>query len=113
MESYMCVTKGSGSCNTAYPISNKLWKASTKKVYLLLLIHKSCQLERNYSITTLLYMLKKHYSRNSLLLYRKNMIGLDFAIHMKDGKARDHGFLWRLDNRKNLLRLFKYVQEIF
>jgi hypothetical protein len=46
-------------------------------------------------------------------LIKENIIGLDFAIHIKDGKARDHGFLWRLENKKHLLRLFKYVQEIF
>jgi hypothetical protein len=46
-------------------------------------------------------------------LIKENLIGLDFAIHLKDGKARDHGFLWRLDNKKHLFRLFKYVAEIF
>ncbi|TAA71930.1 MvaI/BcnI family restriction endonuclease [Planococcus salinarum] len=47
-----------------------------------------------------------------LALIRENLAGLDFAIHMKDGKVRDHGFLWRMDSKKYLLRLFKYVQEI-
>lgn len=48
-----------------------------------------------------------------LNLIKENLIGVDFAIHYKDGKARDHGFLWRLENKKYLFRLFKYVQEIF
>ena len=47
-----------------------------------------------------------------LALIKENLAGLDFAIHMKDGKVRDHGFLWRMDSKKYLLRLFKYVQEI-
>lgn len=46
-----------------------------------------------------------------LMLIRENLIGLDFAIHLKDGKARDHGFLWRIENKKYVPRLFKYVQE--
>lgn len=47
-----------------------------------------------------------------LELIKENIIGLDFAIHTKDGKTRDHGFLWRLDNRKHLFRLFESVQEV-
>lgn len=47
-----------------------------------------------------------------IALIKENLAGLDFAIHSKDGKVRDHGFLWRIDNKKYLLRLFKYVQEI-
>ncbi|OBZ10933.1 MvaI/BcnI family restriction endonuclease [Bacillus sp. FJAT-26390] len=46
-------------------------------------------------------------------MIKENIIGLDFAINQKpDGKVKDHGFLWRLDNKKYLLRLFKYVQEV-
>jgi hypothetical protein len=46
-------------------------------------------------------------------MIKENIIGLDFAIHQKpDGKVKDHGFLWRLDSKKYLLRLFKYVQEV-
>ncbi|TCZ75060.1 hypothetical protein E0485_18905 [Paenibacillus albiflavus] len=48
-----------------------------------------------------------------IALIKENVIGLDFAIHMKEGKARDHGFLWRLENKKHLLRLFKYVVELY
>lgn len=48
-----------------------------------------------------------------IALIKENIIGLDFAIHIKNGKARDHGFLWRLENKKHLLRLFKYVAELF
>lgn len=47
-----------------------------------------------------------------LELVKENIIGLDFAIHTKDGKTRDHGFLWRLDNKKYLFRLFETVQEV-
>ncbi|CAM3871542.1 MvaI/BcnI family restriction endonuclease [Alkalicoccus chagannorensis] len=45
-------------------------------------------------------------------LIKENQIGVDFAIHKKNDKVRDHGFLWRLDNKKHLLRLFKYVREV-
>ncbi|PEB69603.1 hypothetical protein COJ38_21895 [Bacillus cereus] len=45
-------------------------------------------------------------------LISENLLGLDFAIHIKDGKARDHGFLWRLENKKYLLRLFETIQEV-
>jgi hypothetical protein len=48
-----------------------------------------------------------------LLLIKENLAGLDFAIHLKNGKVRDHGFLWRLENRKYLFRLFNSVQEVF
>lgn len=48
-----------------------------------------------------------------LTLIRENVAGLDFAIHLKNGKVRDHGFLWRLENRKYLFRLFNSVQEVF
>ncbi|WP_339200728.1 MvaI/BcnI family restriction endonuclease [Peribacillus sp. FSL P2-0133] len=47
-----------------------------------------------------------------LRLIKENLAGLDFAIHLKNGKVRDHGFLWRLENRKYLLRLFNSVQEV-
>ncbi|MGE6555410.1 MvaI/BcnI family restriction endonuclease [Exiguobacterium artemiae] len=45
-------------------------------------------------------------------MIKENLAGLDFAIHLKDGKVKDHGFLWRMDSKKYLLRLFRYVQEI-
>jgi hypothetical protein len=48
-----------------------------------------------------------------LNLIKENVAGLDFAIHLKDGKARDHGFLWRLESRKYLFRIFNSVQEVF
>ncbi|MFA1512648.1 MvaI/BcnI family restriction endonuclease [Priestia aryabhattai] len=48
-----------------------------------------------------------------LTLIKENLMGVDFAINLKNGKVRDHGFLWRLENRKYLLRLFKNVQEVF
>jgi hypothetical protein len=48
-----------------------------------------------------------------LTLIKENVTGLDFAIHLKKGKVRDHGFLWRLENRKYLFRLFNSVQEVF
>lgn len=48
-----------------------------------------------------------------LNLIKENVAGLDFAIHLKNGKVRDHGFLWRLENRKYLFRLFNSVQEVF
>lgn len=48
-----------------------------------------------------------------IALIKENLAGLDFSIHLKDGKVRDHGFLWRLDSKKYLLRLFRYVQEIW
>lgn len=47
-----------------------------------------------------------------IALIKENLAGLDFAIHLKNGKVRDHGFLWRMDSKKYLLRLFRYVQEI-
>ncbi|WP_058950896.1 MvaI/BcnI family restriction endonuclease [Oceanobacillus picturae] len=55
---------------------------------------------------------RKVMFKEFLNLIKENQIGLDFAIHKKNGKVRDHGFLWRLDNKKFLLRLFKYVREI-
>ncbi|WLR46558.1 MvaI/BcnI family restriction endonuclease [Halobacillus litoralis] len=45
-------------------------------------------------------------------LIKENQVGIDFAIHKKNGKVRDHGFLWRLENKKYLLRLFRYVREV-
>lgn len=48
-----------------------------------------------------------------LNLLKENVAGLDFAIHLKNGKVRDHGFLWRLENRKYLFRIFNSVQEVF
>lgn len=46
-----------------------------------------------------------------LKLVEENLLGVDFAIHTKDGKTRDHGFLWRLENKKYIYRLFNYVVE--
>lgn len=48
-----------------------------------------------------------------LNLLDENLLGVDFAIHLKEnGVARDHGFLWRIENKKYLYRLFKYVTEV-
>lgn len=47
-----------------------------------------------------------------LAMVKEGVVILDFAIHSKDGKVRDHGFLWRLENKKYIYRLFKYVQEL-
>ncbi|ARU63466.1 hypothetical protein CBW65_22540 [Tumebacillus avium] len=46
-----------------------------------------------------------------ITMIKENLVGVDFAIHSSDGKVRDHGFLWRLENKKYVPRLFKYVQE--
>lgn len=54
----------------------------------------------------------KNVSFESFLdIIEENLLGLDFAIHTKNGKTRDHGFLWRLDNKKYIYRLFQTVME--
>jgi hypothetical protein len=58
------------------------------------------------------YHCNKVSFKEFISLINENQLGLDFAIHSKNGKVRDHGFLWRLDNKKNLFRLFKTVQEL-
>lgn len=41
-----------------------------------------------------------------LSLLEEGSVGVDFAIHYKNGHARDHGFLWRIQER-DLPRIFK------
>lgn len=46
-------------------------------------------------------------------LIEQNLLGVDFAINIKNGRVRDHGFLWRIENRKYLFSLFDNVVEVF
>ncbi|MGF6355229.1 hypothetical protein ABIE27_003143 [Paenibacillus sp. 4624] len=92
-------------------LKNALENKHKESAFIIAHARKNSEGNEEFHYDTLIHA-KEVLFEEFVALVKENIIGIDFAIHLKAGKVRDHGFLWRLENKKHLLRLFKYVQEV-